>query len=127
MTTLTQIKAFFPKINRFITERWKLIMVSLASVVILIGITSQVMLLSQNLKELDKLQKEKIGLVSELSYWQQIVSQYEGYRDAYFRIASLEYQLGQIDEAKKSVEKVLSLDPNFENARVLGDKIEAQR
>lgn len=117
---------FFPSISRFITEKWKVILVSLASVVVLVGIVSQSLLLTQSLKELDKLQKEKLGLVSELSYWEQVVKEYEGYRDAYFRIASLQLSLGKIDEAKKSLEKVFSLDPNFAEANVLGAKIEAK-
>ena len=98
-------------------------LVSLASILILVGITFQGLLLKQNFKEYDKLQKEKLNLASELSYWQQLVKEYEDYRDAYFRIASLQFTLGKTDEAKKSLEKVLSLDPNFEEGRVLGVKM----
>lgn len=101
-------------------------LVSLASIIILTGIVFQGLLLNQNLKELNKIQKDKLNLVSELSYWQQVIKEYEGYRDAYLRIATLQYQLGEIGEAKKSIEKVLSLDPNFEEASVLGAKIEAK-
>ena len=79
------------------------------------------------MKELEKLDKERAVLSNELTYWQQVVGEYKNYRDAYFRIASLEYQLGRMDEAQKSVQKVLGLDPNFESAKVLGAKIEASR
>jgi tetratricopeptide (TPR) repeat protein len=119
-------QSFFPNIFRFITERWKLIVVSLISVVILTGIVFQGLLLTQNLREFNRLQKTRANIAGELSYWEQIVREYEGYRDAYFRIASLHYQLGEIQEAKKSLEKVLSLDPNFKEAKVLGDKIESK-
>lgn len=119
----TKQETFFPKIYRFITERWKIIVVSLASIVILVGIVFQGLLLNQNLKEFNKIQKEKLNLVSELSYWQQVAKEYNGYRDVYLRIANLQFQLGKVDEAKKSLEKVLSLDPNFKEANVLGAKV----
>lgn len=123
----TKKESFFPKIYRFITERWKIIVVSLISIIILIGIAFQSLLFNQNLKEFNKIQREKLSLASELSYWQQLVKEYGGYRDAYFRIAQLEFQLGKTGEAKKSIEKVLSLDPNFKEASVLGAKIEVHR
>jgi len=126
MSVAAEKKGFFPSISRFITEKWKIILVGLVSVVILFGIALQGLLLSQNLKEVDELQKGKVKLASELSYWQQVVKEYEGYRDAYFRIASLQFSLGKVDEAKESLEKVLSLDPNFREATVLGERIEAR-
>jgi tetratricopeptide (TPR) repeat protein len=118
---------FFPKIYRFITERWKVLAITVVSLGIAAGIYSQGSFLLDNLKQYDLVQKERASLEGELSYWQQVVKEYGGYRDAYFRIASLQYQLGQIDEAEKSIEKVIGLDPNFENARVLGDKIKANK
>ena len=127
MTSLANFKSFFPNIFRIITEKWKIALVSVVSLVILAGITSQGLFLAQNMKELEKLDKERAVLSNELTYWQQVVGEYKNYRDAYFRIASLEYQLGRMDEAQKSVQKVLGLDPNFESAKVLGDKIEASR
>jgi tetratricopeptide (TPR) repeat protein len=127
MSSLAGFKAFFPNIFRFITERWKIALIMLVSIIILAGITSQSIFLAQNMKELETLDAEREELVSELTYWQQVVTEYKDYRDAYFRIATLEYQLGQLDEAKQSVEKVLGIDPNFENAKVLGERIEASR
>ena len=53
-------------------------------------------------------------------YWQGIVSKYKDYRDGYFQLAVLEYQLGNIQKAKLHLDEVLKLDPNFEKGRELG-------
>lgn len=123
--SLTNIKDLFPRILRFITEKWKFVVIGLVSMVVLTGIVSQLVLLNHNLTILHKLQQKRTGLVSELSYWENIAKEYKDYRDAYFRIASLQFQLGKIEAAKESLDMVIGLDPNFQNAQVLGARIEA--
>ncbi len=113
----------FPKIYRFITERGIVIMISLVSLFVLTGIVLQGLKLQNTLQQVELAKEQRMKLTKELSYWQDIARQYSDYRDAYFKIATLQYQLGEVSQAKKSLEKVLALDPNFEKARVLGDKI----
>lgn len=117
----------FPKIYRFITEQGVMIIISFVSLVVLTGITLQVFKLQETLHQVELSKEHRLKLAKELAYWQDVTRQYSDYRDAYFKIATLQYQLGNVEQAKKSLEKVLVLDPNFENARVLGDKIEAKR
>ena len=62
-------------------------------------------------------QREQIQ--SKINFWQSIAQKYEGYKDSYFQMAVLYYQLGNFEEAKLENQKALSLDPNFEDARKL--------
>jgi tetratricopeptide (TPR) repeat protein len=116
----------FPSIYRFITERGVIIMISLVSLFVLAGIVLQGVKLHNTLQQVELAKEQRMKLTKELSYWQDIARQYSDYRDAYFKIANLQYQLGEVSQAKKSLEKVLALDPNFEKARILGDKISAK-
>lgn len=109
--------SFFPKIYRFITESWKLIVVSFASAFLLIAIALQSISLYQNLQEERKLKATRSKTIAELNHWKQIAGKYKNYRDAYFKIATLEYRLGNIQEAKINLKKTLELDPNFDKGR----------
>lgn len=117
----------FPKIFRFITERGVVLVISLASLAVLAGIVLQSLKLQDTLHQAELAKSAHLKLTKELAYWQGVTRQYTNYRDAYFKVAILQYQLGEMGQAKKTLEKVIAIDPNFENARVLGDKIEAKR
>lgn len=124
--TQPQQSSLFPKIFRFITEKSIVIVISLVSLVVLTGIVFQIVMLQRTLQQVDIAKEKRVTLTKELAYWQDVARRYGDYRDAHFRIATLHYQLGEVIQAKKSLEKVLALDPNFEEARVLGDKISSQ-
>jgi len=53
---------------------------------------------------------------SKINFWQSIADKYEGYKDAYFQMAVLDYELGNISKAKRENKKALTLDPNFTDA-----------
>lgn len=63
------------------------------------------------------IQREKIN--NEISFWQSVLQKYPGYKDAYFSIALLEYQLKDYGISKENNEKALQLDPNFADAKKL--------
>ena len=122
----------FPNIYRFITEYQlsprtvfftKVAFASFFSGLILIGIVFQSAALYHNLQEVDRLKAERAGIMREVDYWKGIASEYKGYRDVYYRIAVLEYKLGNVGESKDYIKKALELDPNFHEGRVLGAKI----
>ncbi|HEX8932185.1 MAG TPA: tetratricopeptide repeat protein [Patescibacteria group bacterium] len=121
-----QKSTFFPKIFRFITERGELLVICLVSGFVVIGIVLQIMRLNENLNKMAVVEKQRLQISRELAYWQDIARQYNGYRDAYLKIAGLQYQLGDLNEAKKSNDQALSLDPNIQEGRVLGAKIQAK-
>ena len=122
----------FPNIYRFITERQlsprtvfftKVAVTSFFSGLLLIGIILQSVTLYQNAQEVKRLKSERVGVATELEYWKKIAAEYKGYRDVYYRIAVLEYKLGNTSESKDYIRKALELDPNFQAGRVLGAKI----
>jgi tetratricopeptide (TPR) repeat protein len=126
--------SLFPKIFRFITEYhlseqsifyFKLTAVSFFSGLLLLGIGIQLIVLQQNREEARQASSQREQVIKELSYWKSLVGKYKDYRDVYYRIATLSYQLGNKDESKLYVRKTLELDPNFEAGKVLGAKVGA--
>ena len=116
--------SLFPRIYRFITEQWKLILASFISGLILISIILQGLILQKNLEIEKKMIADRKKTEIELSFWKSKLSEYPNYRDLYFKIANLEYKLGRIEEAKLNLKKVLELDPNFEKGREMESKLE---
>jgi tetratricopeptide (TPR) repeat protein len=129
-------KQQFPNIYRFITERlafrlsWrpklsKLAFLALASISILIslillaGIIFFGVKTYQDLNQAIRINDQRQSLQGKANFWQSIINQYDGYKDAYFQKALLEYNLGQIDKAKQDNLKALMLDPNFSDAKKL--------
>lgn len=70
-------------------------------------------------------QREKV--LSEVSYWRQVVAKYNDYRDGYFMLALLEYRLGNMNKVGEYLEKVRALDPNFVKAKELEKVIGVSR
>jgi len=66
-----------------------------------------------------KINNQRQDLQTQVNFWQSIADKYEGYKDAYFRIAVLEYQLGDFQKSKDYNKKALLLDPNFDDAKKL--------
>lgn len=107
----------FPNIFRIITEKYFLgLIVSLVLILILaiMGLD-----LYRDVLEQKKSETEKKEIISNIEYWQGIVDKYKDFRDAYFQLTILEYRLRNFDKAKSYINKVLSIDPNFEKGREL--------
>lgn len=66
-----------------------------------------------NIRLQNETQRQRQSLISQVGYWQEIVSKESGYRDGYFMLSVLEYQLGNFQQSKIYLDKVLSIDPNF--------------
>lgn len=123
----------YPSIFRFITESnsQKVVKIAKISVTILIsglllmGIAIELVTLFQNLQLVRKEQQERIGMMGEVKSLQSIADRYTGYRDIYFRLAQLEYVLGNIKGSNDYLKKTVQLDPNFTQARVLGAHVKA--
>ncbi|HVF69854.1 MAG TPA: tetratricopeptide repeat protein [Xanthomonadales bacterium] len=109
--------SFFPKIYRFITERWKLIVAGVISGAIIIGIILQNVNLYHNIREQQAIRAKRGAVEKELSFWKKQSAKYKDARDIYFRIAALEYELGDKEGAKEDLQKALEIDPNFKEGR----------
>jgi tetratricopeptide (TPR) repeat protein len=123
----------FPKIYRIITENkhYKKFLASkrvfyilsgfivFVSMIITIGVVIFSVKLYENTSILIGLTNSRRGLASEVSFWNSISQKYEGYKDAYFQIAILEYKLGNFKKAKEANLKAILLDPGFEDSKKL--------
>jgi|SRR5579859_6674970 len=120
----TRLKAFYekktkysPNISRFITEKWFLL--SLLSGVLLGSIIILSVIIHTRGEEKQILEQKRAIIQKEIIFWQENTRKYPGYRDAYFQLALLEYQLGNSQFSQDYLNKVISLDPNFDKARQL--------
>lgn len=93
--------------------------VGIAAGAIIIGITIVGLDLNKNLLEKQRINQEKEKILSEIKFWQDISQKYKGYRDAYFKLALLEYKMGNIDKSRNYLKTTFDLDPNFEKGREL--------
>lgn len=71
--------------------------------------TQPQVVLGQNVEIDPRIEK----LESQINYWEQIASSSPTYRDAYVQLANLHSQLGNTDQAKVYISKVLEIDPNW--------------
>lgn len=121
--------ALFPRNLRFITEytfpesqsqNIKIALVSIVSIFLLVLIFLEGVVIWDNIKQRQAISQEQQQLQNEASYWQEVANKYQGYRDVDYKIAALEYKMGNINESQKYVKKALELGPNFPEGRVLG-------
>ncbi len=112
----------FPSIFRFIPEV-KIIIICLLSISLLSITISQGLILLKNREYLKKITLERNNIEKEVIYWKKLAGNYNNYPDIYLKIASLEYALGNSHSANAFLDKALSLNPNAEQGRVLGEHI----
>ena len=89
------------------------------SIMLILGILIILVSFHNNLRFAANLIFQRQELQNKIYFWQSIANEYDGYKDAYFQIAVLEYRLGNLQEAKQANNKALLLDPNFEEAKKL--------
>ena len=83
--------------------------------------------LYKNFQEKGKIEAKRAKLASDVRYWETVVWKYKDYRDAYFKLAVLEYELKDFGKSRDYLRKVLEIDPNFEVGRRFEKLLEAQR
>ena len=107
-----KIKNKFPNISRFITDKENASYI-LLSVLILIAIVFITVDLGINLGKLREKNNQTQAVEQEITFWQKQTDKHDNFRDAYFRLALLEYRIGDFNKSKDYTEKALSIDPNF--------------
>lgn len=114
-------KALFPKNPRFFTEHRFVLSLS----VVFFGLcVVMAMLVAPLIRDAISLISQRENLSSQERLWEDISQKFPGYRDAYFQIAEINYQLGDREKAKEYAVKALAVDPNFLPARSLLKLIE---
>ena len=131
-------KLKFPSIYRIITEKLKykpsnkltkfyayfsilltfIVIISLVILIIFISID-----FGQNFTKYQSLDTQRKDLISKINFWNSIAEKYTGYPDAYLNISSLYFQLDDLGNARKYINKTLLLNPDYEKARQLEEKI----
>ena len=119
----------FPNIFRFITEQkyfkkikkhqWRLITAGFVSAIILGAIVIVGADSYKNYQENKRLSEKRENIETQIKFWQSINQKYPGYRDSYFELALLEYQLKDFDKSREYLKEALKLDPNFKEGRKL--------
>lgn len=127
-------KREFPRISRIIPDIsvpslrrvfWnKYFLVSFISTFISVAILMQGIDLTKHIRELQGIRSEREQVVREITYWEDVVSKHQDYRDGYLKLALLEYRLGNTQKAKAYIEKSLSIDPNHKPALDFRRKLE---
>ncbi|MBI3955730.1 tetratricopeptide repeat protein [Candidatus Gottesmanbacteria bacterium] len=51
-------------------------------------------------------------LAEQYAFWQSVAAAHPDYRDAFISLAALSYQLGNLEDARASLERAQALDPN---------------
>jgi hypothetical protein len=121
----------FPKIYRFIPElpsgltlfHLKIFLVSFVSGFLLIAISLKGYTLMRALNQIQANSLARVQLLQERSYWEDVSSRHQGYRDAYFKVALLSYQLGDLTTTKTYLQKTLTTDPMFGPAKAFAKRI----
>ena len=114
-----------PKLKKYLV-----IFTAMAIFVVIIILTVGIAFFSvkvyQNYQAITQINVQRQQIQDKINFWQSIADKYEGYKDAYFQMAILDYNLGNFKKAKLENQKALTLDPNFEDAKnlnaVLNDK-----
>lgn len=124
-------KIKFPKISLFCIKvyrrKWlfylKIFGFSFITTFLLVSIMLRGYQLLEGLRILRAASAKRQEIQKERLYWEDVVKRYAGYRDAYFQLAVLSYQLGEKDKAKAYLEVVFDIDPNFREGRKFAKKV----
>lgn len=121
----------FPNISRFITELprerqlfyVKIFGFSFITTFLLVSIMLRSYQLIEGMHFLRQASAQRQDILSQREYWEDVVKRHEGYRDAYFKLAVLSYQLGEKEKARTYLQTTLEIDPNFKEGREFGKKV----
>ncbi len=58
-------------------------------------------------------------LIKQYDYWKSVIAQHPNYRDGYYMLATLSYQLGNYPDTRSYITRVQELDPNYPGIEVL--------
>jgi len=115
----------FPNIFRFITEQkyfkkirkhqWRLITAGFVSAIILGAIVVVGADFYKSYRENKRLSEKRENIETQIKFWQSVNQKYPGFRDSYFQLALLEYQLKDFYKSREYLEEALKLDPNFKD------------
>lgn len=110
-----------PRNYRIITEKIHSdhVVFSVGIICVLIALVVVSFDLYSNYKLQRELKAEKVKVVKDLAYWQKQVGEKPSFRDGYFSLAVIYYQLKDFKNSSENLEMAMSIDPNFEKGKEL--------
>ncbi len=115
--------ALFRLLNQAKLQKTTVLLAKALSIAIMLFLTVGIVILAaklfQEYKKYENISLQRENLRGQIKFWQSVADKYPGYKDAYFRMALLEYQLNDYQKAKDANSKALILDPNFNDAKKL--------
>jgi tetratricopeptide (TPR) repeat protein len=75
--------------------------------------------LYNNYQKYEALSGEKARIKSEIAFWNSEVEKKPGFRDGYFSLALLHYQLKDFNKSEEFLNYAMEIDPNFEKGKEL--------
>lgn len=115
---MAKVKSHFPSIFRSFPEK----LFGLLFFLLLLAVVASGIRIYDRFQQYQRVLGERQLIAEKITYWEEVTKKYKGYRDAYFQLAVLHYQLDNLDNKDKSyiyVQEALKLDPNFEEGRKL--------
>lgn len=94
----------------------KYFIVSFITTFLGVALSMQGVSVHQSLQALREIRQDRENIQKEVIYWEEIAANRPDYRDAFFKLTLLEYQLGNKEKAAKYLEKTLEIDPNYKPA-----------
>lgn len=114
------VKKELPKISLKIPDApQKIILFSFVSIILLLSIILVLFDIKNLLIKKEIMDLGRSKTLEQIGYWQSVVEKRPDYRDGYFQLSVLSYQIGKKDDAIVYLEKALQIDPNFEEGRKL--------
>ncbi|CAN5208500.1 hypothetical protein BH11PAT1_BH11PAT1_1870 [soil metagenome] len=120
----------FPIISRLITELGqktvyqKIFWVNFLCGFLVVAISFMGFKNYQIYQELEKVKKAREQVTAEMHYWEKVVQKYPNYRDGYFMLATMNAQLGDVQKAREYNDKVMQLDPDFQEGKKFQKELE---
>lgn len=107
----------------FLLQEWRVVVVSFSTLLLLIALYFAAADLYQTLFLQQKIKAEKQQVREKIVAWKEFMETHPEYRDGYFELAVLSYQLKEKDIALSYVREALALDPNFTTGREFEKKL----
>lgn len=68
----------------------------------------------ETLQKIQEVKNQPEDIKGQIRFWQEVIDQFPNYRDAYIKLAILNWKIYRSFEAKRNLEKAFQIDPNNE-------------
>ncbi|MBI2025840.1 MAG: tetratricopeptide repeat protein [Candidatus Levybacteria bacterium] len=117
-----KVKKLNPKLIKFYTY-FSIILTFVVAIFLLLLIGFISFDLGKNFTRYQSLHAQRQSIVSKINFWSSIAQKYPGYPDAYLNMASLYFELNDLQRARKYIDQALLLNPDYDKAIELEKKI----